>query len=109
MGVYSTYMHLQTLLEEKKKLDALITQAREKLSQMIPENGESDGIRHVVTTRRNVKWSEACRRIIDLIVADSKKGKAWVIVEQLTNDGTVHSYQPSSQQLIVERDEEVTA
>lgn len=99
MNAFTLYTQMQTLLSEKEKLDERISAIRDQLKSLIPPSSTLHGIAHTVTQRRNVRWAEACKRIIDMLVAESKRGKAWVVVEQLTTDSEVHSYRPSETDL----------
>ena len=105
MGAFTLYTELQSLLNQKEQLEKRITAIRDELKTTIQPGGESEGISHIVTSRRSVKYAEAVKRIIDLIVADSRKPKAWSMVEQLTTESQTHSFKPSEQVLFLPTEE----
>ena len=102
------YQRLQSLIEEKARIESQISTIREELKSSIPSNVSIDGVLHKVTARKDVKYAEAVRRIIDLLVADTKKPRAWTIVEQLTTHGESHSFVPAKDSRMPVRKEEVS-
>lgn len=87
------YNNLITKLALKEKLDKEIGALRESLKSSIPDNQSIAGVYHKVIQRKNVRYADALKLIINSIVAESKRGRAWSIVEDHTTYSDVHSYE----------------
>lgn len=87
------YNSLLTKLALKGSLDKEIGELREALKHMIPDNQSVSGVYHKVIQRKNVKYADALTAVISDVVAESRRGRAWALVEGFTTYSDVHSYE----------------